>query len=79
MATIEVAYNTREYVTFQIKDATPEEVEILRDAEQGDYQSKAFTLLTEMAEAGRLFDDEVAPEIFSEHVDPNIISVEGED
>lgn len=80
MATVEVGYNVRRWTTFQIKDATPEELEVLSGAVQNDYQPEPFTLLTEMEAAGRLTEidssTETGGEQFTRYVDPNIIEVD---
>jgi hypothetical protein len=80
MATVEIGHNVRRYVTFEIKDATPDEILRLKEAEQNDWQPEVYALLSAMDEAGRLTEveeyHEDGPEVFSEHAEPNIISVE---
>lgn len=72
--TIQVGYNLRSWVSYEVKDATPEEVEILlRDDEA------AIALGAELDEAGRLIeqstDHDDNPEIWSSAVDASIIDV----
>jgi hypothetical protein len=80
VVTVQIGHNVRRYVTFEIKDATPDEILLLRDAEQNDWQPEVYALLSSMDEAGRLTeveeDYEDGPEVFSEHAEPNIIGVE---
>jgi hypothetical protein len=72
--TIQVGYNLRSWVSYEVKDATPEEIEILR----GD-DDAALALGMELDEAGRLIeqstDHDDNPEIFTEAVDASIIDV----
>lgn len=81
MTSFEIGYNRRHWVTFDIKDATPEEIALLRQHEQSDYSEEVFTMLSKMSEDGRLSDpydesSEDMPQYFDEHQEPNIISVE---
>jgi hypothetical protein len=78
--TVEIGHNVRRWTTFEIKDATAEEVALLHQYEQGDYNEAVFSMLAAMDAAGRLveveFSIEQNAEVFSEHVDPNIIGVD---
>lgn len=74
MATIEIGYNRRTWVTFAVKNATPEEIATL----EGD-DDQTFTLLRKMETEGRLeivtetYDDN--PDRLSEHGEPGLIEV----
>jgi len=82
MAEIEVGYDRRNYVRFEIKDATEEELRLLRLHEHGDYVHEAMNLLTNMEEAGRLTviaeSADGNPAYFDRAVDPNIVDVSEE-
>lgn len=82
MAEIEVGYDRRTYVRFSIKDATEEELRLLRSHEQSDYVHEAMNLLSNMEESGRLTviaeSADSTPEYFTRAVDPNITDVSEE-
>ena len=79
MATVEIGYDRRCYVTFEIKDATPEEIAQIEQAVQNDYDEETFALLRKMDAEGRLTqlseDHEDGPEVFVQYVHPNIIDI----
>lgn len=82
MTTVEIGYERRHWVSLTIKDATPKEVALLRQHEQGDYVPEVFEMLNAMDAAGRLSysDDssEDMPQYFAQESSPNIIGVEEE-
>jgi hypothetical protein len=79
MASVEIGYNRRCYVTFEIKDVTPEEFAQIEQAVQNDYDEETFTLLRKMEAEGRLTqiseEHEDGPEVFAQHVEPNVIDI----
>ena len=79
MASIEIGYNRRHWVKFNIADATPEEIALLQEHHHGDYNESVFEMLLAMEDAGRLTvlrdESDDTPEYFNEHVDPNILVV----
>lgn len=70
---IEIGYNRRHWVTFAIKNPTPEELETLN----GEDEEQALELCRELDKADRLDlvsdSEEDVPEYFAEHSEPAII------
>lgn len=73
--TVQVGYNHRTWVSFEIKDATPEEITTLA---RGD-EEEAIALAAQMDEAGRLTrveeERDECPEIFTSAVECSILDV----
>lgn len=75
--TVTIGADVRHWITFEVKDVTPEEVSIL---ERGDEDPEALDLLNEMRDANRLWwleeqsDDDA--NYFSTASQPSIITVE---
>jgi hypothetical protein len=72
LTTIVIGYDTRTWTTFDVKDATPEEVEILAE------QSEESVKLAQKLEAdGRLAEintqEEAGVDKFESHRDPQVV------